>query len=88
MRFRVTWDPEAIDELQRIYDDAVDKEGMVNAVTRIGLELSAVPLEAGESRDEDTRIVFKFPLVVWIRINVGCARSPSCAYRHHAVSNR
>lgn len=69
MRFRVTWDLAANDELQRIYDDAIDKEGVVNAVTRIGLELAAVPLEAGESRDNNIRILFKFPLVVWFQVN-------------------
>ncbi len=69
MTFRVTWDPEAEAELQRIYDNAIDKEGVANAATRIGSELTAVPLEAGESRDEDTRILFKFPLIVWYRID-------------------
>lgn len=68
MTFRVTWGPEAEDELQRIYDAAIDKEGVANAATRIGLELAAVPLEVGESRDEDTRVLFKFPLIVWYRV--------------------
>ncbi len=69
MTFRVTWDPEAESELQRIYDAAIDKEGVANAATRVGLELAAVPLGAGESRDEETRILFKFPLIVWYRVN-------------------
>jgi plasmid stabilization system protein ParE len=69
MTFRVTWDPEAENELQRIYDTAIDKEGVANAATRIGLELAAVPLEAGESRDKKTRVLFKFPLIVWYRID-------------------
>lgn len=69
MTFRVTWDPEAEDELQRIYDIAIDKEGVANAATRIGLQLAAVPQESGESRDENTRILFKFPLIVWYRID-------------------
>ena len=65
MTYRVTWDSDAIEQLQRIYDEALDKEAVVNAVTRIGLELAARPTEAGESREESTRIVFKFPLTVW-----------------------
>ena len=69
MSFRVTWDPEAEDELQRIYDAAIDKEGVANAARRVGLELAAVPLEAGESRDEENRILFKFPLIVWFRVH-------------------
>lgn len=83
MKFRVAWDTTAVDELQRIYDDAMDKEGVVNAVTRIGLELAAVPREAGESRDKDTRVLFKFPLVVWFRVDerlqeVAVVRASSC----------
>lgn len=67
MNYRVIWDPDVNDPLQRIYDETPDKEAVVNAVTRIGLELAAVPLEAGESRENGTRILFKFPLIVWYR---------------------
>jgi hypothetical protein len=69
MTYRVSWESDAIDELQRIHDKAPDKEAVLNAVTRIGLELASVPLEAGESREQGTRILFKFPLVIWFHAN-------------------
>ena len=69
MTYRVIWNREATEALQQIYDAALDKEGVLNAVTRIGLELSALPAQAGESRDRETRILFKPPLVVWFHIN-------------------
>ena len=64
---RVIWDSEAVDQLQRIYDEAFDKEAVVNAVTRVGLELAALPTDAGESREEGSRILFKYPIIVWFR---------------------
>jgi hypothetical protein len=51
------------------HDTAVDQEGVLNTVTRIGLELSAQPGIAGESRDGNARILFKHPLVVWYEIH-------------------
>ena len=67
--YEVVWDDQAIDELQRLIDIAHDREGLANVVTRIGLELSARPSEAGESRELARRILFKFPLIVRFAIN-------------------
>jgi hypothetical protein len=66
--FNIVWAFGAIDSLQRIYDSAPDKEGLIHTVTRIGLELQSRPHEAGESRDANERILFKHPLVVTFRI--------------------
>ena len=69
MSYEVIWDDSATDELQRVHDEALDKEGVVHAVTRIGIELSQIPLEAGESREGNRRILFKYPLIVWYAVN-------------------
>jgi len=69
MTCRVIWNWTSTDELQRIYNRALDKEAVVNATKRIGLELSAIPHDAGESREQGRRILFKFPQVVWYRVD-------------------
>jgi len=69
VNYRVIWSLRATEELQRLYDSALDQEGVLNAVTRIGLELAAQPETAGESRDQDARILFKPPLIVWYELH-------------------
>ncbi len=69
MNYRVIWNEAATDALQLLYNAALDQEGVINTVTRIGLELSARPDEAGESRDGTNRILIKYPLVVWYHVN-------------------
>jgi hypothetical protein len=69
VNYRVIWDEQAAIALQQIYDSVLDKEGLVNAIVRIGLELSANPTEAGESRAPNERILFKFPLIAWFHVD-------------------
>ena len=69
MKYQVSWGDDVVDELQRMHDAALDKEGLRHAVTRIGMELSHVPLDAGESRGGARRILFKHPLIVWYTVN-------------------
>jgi plasmid stabilization system protein ParE len=69
VNYRVIWDDAAVRALQRIYDAAHDKEGLVNTVERLGLQLSAAPFTAGESRSGNRRIHFKFPLIVWYSVD-------------------
>jgi hypothetical protein len=68
VNYRVIWDDEAIEQLQRIFDTGNDREAIVHAVHRIGLELAANPLQAGESRDRGRRVLFKHPLMVQYRL--------------------
>ena len=68
MNYNVRWDDAAVEDVQRVYDEALDKEAVEHAVLRITLELSSNPLSAGESRERGTRILFKFPLVVWYHV--------------------
>ena len=69
MSYEVYWSPDMLEQLQRIHDAALDQEGMRNTVMRIELELGKIPHEAGESRDLGRRVLFKFPLLVWYRID-------------------
>jgi hypothetical protein len=68
VNYRVIWDEQAIEQLQQIYDAAHDHEAVAHAVYRIGLDLAANPLQAGESRDRGRRVLFKHPLMVQYRL--------------------
>lgn len=69
MNYDVFWDPAAIEALERIAVVTSDREGLAHTVLRIGKELRAQPLTAGESRDQGQRVLFKHPLVVHFRVN-------------------
>ena len=66
--FRVIWEDLALLDLDRIWLTAVDREGIENVAVRINTELTHNPLEAGESRDDNTRLLFKYPLIIWFRV--------------------
>ena len=68
MTFRVEWETAALDDLDQIWREADDKEGIENTAVRINTELTYQPLSAGESRDNGRRVLFKFPLIVWFRV--------------------
>lgn len=68
MTYHVLWDDAAIAELDEIWKAAIDKEGIRNTATRIDIELTFNPLEAGESRKPPYRVLFKYPLVVWFQV--------------------
>jgi len=66
--FRVTWEQAALAELDEIWSTALDREGVENAARRIDIELTYNPLEAGESRGAEYRILFKYPVLVLFRV--------------------
>jgi hypothetical protein len=66
--YRVLWENGALDQLDEIWEASPDKKGIQNTATRINTELTFNPLEAGESRSRDYRVLFKYPLVVWFRV--------------------
>ena len=68
MSYAVIWDDDVQDELQRLHDAALDQEAVRHAVVRVGLELRQIPLTAGESRGDNRRVLFKFPLVAWYTV--------------------
>ena len=68
MSYRVVWDDAALAQLDEIWNESFDKEGIQNTATRTDTELTFNPLEAGESRSRGYRVMFKFPLVVWFHV--------------------
>jgi plasmid stabilization system protein ParE len=66
--YRVIWEDAALAQLDEIWKTSLDKEGIQNTATRINTELTFNPLEAGESRSRNYRVLFKYPLVVWFRV--------------------
>ena len=69
MSYTVIWDEDVQEELQRLHDSAIDPEAVRHAVVRVGLELSQIPLTAGESRGDNRRVIFKFPLIAWYTVH-------------------
>ncbi len=68
MSYRVVWDNRALDELRSIRRQHSDREGFRHVITRINRQLSHNPLQAGESRHHNYRVLFKYPLVVWFEV--------------------
>ena len=69
MTYEVYWKRQALNELDEIWKSAADKEGIENTATRINIELTHKPLDAGESRIAGIRIHFKYPLVVYFQVH-------------------
>ena len=57
MRFTVIWDPEALEELCRIWEEARNKKAVALAVDRIDSELRDSPETKGEAYDHDFHIL-------------------------------
>jgi hypothetical protein len=66
--YYVEWDDRALTALDEIWKTSHDREAIQNVATRIDTELTFNPTEAGESREGDFRVLFKFPIVVWFRV--------------------
>jgi plasmid stabilization system protein ParE len=66
--YHVLWEDAALAQLDEIWNASLDKEGVQNTATRINTELTFNPLEAGESRSRNYRVLFKYPLLVWFRV--------------------
>jgi hypothetical protein len=66
--YRVIWEDVALAQLDEIWKTSHDRDGIQNTATRISTELTYRPLEAGESRSRNYRVLFKYPLVVWYRV--------------------
>lgn len=64
MKWTVIYRPPAQDELAEIWLNAPDPQGVAEAADEIDRILTGTPIEAGESRDGNTRIIIKSPLTV------------------------
>ena len=68
MNFVVLWMPTAIDTLADTWMSAPDRDAITEASQRIDILLATHPLDVGESRDADRRIVFDPPIQVLYRV--------------------
>ena len=68
MTYDVLWSDEALAKLDAIWRPADDKEGVEHLAIRANLELGHEPCTKGESRDGESRVLFKLPLVVWFEV--------------------
>ena len=69
--FEVIWVPSTMDDLAEIWTQAsgVDRERITEAVSVIDRVLKRRAPEAGESREEDRRILFEPPLGINFRVS-------------------
>jgi hypothetical protein len=69
MTYAVIWAMDAIRELTRIEQAAVDPAAVRAAANRIDFALRRVPRDMGESRDGDERLWYEDVLGVWYRVD-------------------
>jgi hypothetical protein len=68
MSFTVEWTDEALDGLAAVWTTSDDRRGVADASHRIEARLRSDPLNAGESRDDEDRLVFDPPLQATFRV--------------------
>lgn len=71
MSYTVIWRREALDELAVAWMMAADRDAVTVATAQIDRLLRASPLDQGESRDDDTRVLFIRPLGVEYEVEEG-----------------
>ncbi len=69
MTFTVVWRPEAERALAAIWVDAADRQAVTDAADAIDALLRTGPLEVGESRVVNIRILTVFPLSVYYDVH-------------------
>jgi hypothetical protein len=69
MNFTVVWKRAAQDELAQIWVDAADRGAVTAASHLIEQQLGRDPMNLGESRSGNARVVFEPPLAVVYRVN-------------------
>jgi hypothetical protein len=70
--FRVEWLPEAVEELTRIWTEADSTwRQAVNAATQaLDEELRMDPFRRSESREDQRRVLFEYPLAARVRVDL------------------
>ena len=68
MKYEIIWQPRAEDELTRLWLDSPQRETVRLAADEIDMLLKMNPLDAGESRSDNRRILFVAPLGVVYRV--------------------
>jgi plasmid stabilization system protein ParE len=69
MTFTVVWRPEAEQALAAAWNSAADRQAVTDAADTIDLLLRTEPLEVGESRVVNIRILTVFPLSVYYDVH-------------------
>jgi hypothetical protein len=64
MNWTVVYRPSANDELANIWMDALDRQAVSQAANSIEKQLGSDPLLAGESREENMRVIIEPPLAI------------------------
>jgi plasmid stabilization system protein ParE len=67
--YTVRWKRLALDQLTALWLDATDRASMTAAVDEIDRLLAMDPHRAGESRTENTRVLFEPPVGAFFDIN-------------------
>lgn len=67
--YTVRWKRSALDRLAELWLLAEDRSAITTAVNEIDRVLAAHPHTAGESRDEQTRVLFVAPVGVFFDIH-------------------
>jgi plasmid stabilization system protein ParE len=69
MTFTVVWRPEAEQALAAVWNSAADRQSVTDAADTIDLLLRTEPLEVGESRVVNIRILTVSPLSVYYDVH-------------------
>lgn len=69
MRYTVVWRPSAERSLAEIWTSAPDRHAVTEAANSIDVLLRSTPLEVGESRLENSRILIVRPLSVYYDVH-------------------
>lgn len=78
--FQVEWLQEALDELTVLWlqADAALRQAITAATHAIDQELGQDPYRHSESREDDERVLFAFPLAVQWKLTWAVAKSGCC----------
>jgi hypothetical protein len=70
--FRVEWLQEAVDELAGIWTqaDSSSRQAVTAATHALDEELQANPYRQSESRDDEERVLFVYPLAVQVEVDL------------------
>lgn len=71
MKWTVIWQKAASDQLAEIWVNAHDRQAVADAADRIDRQLGKQADTAGESRDNQSRVVVDSPLVVHFVVDQG-----------------
>ena len=69
MKWTVSYQPYAADELAAVWLDAADRQAVTDAANLIERELGNDPLNAGESRGGNSRVLCEAPLAVFFDVS-------------------